>query len=91
MKGFFMIRTGDVVNVEAVETTPTIDIREDHPTARALRCKPLRRLQRAGQFRDAGGSGNVGALVRWKVDDVEPNHQLALVKRKIEGMALYGI
>jgi len=32
----------------------------------------------------------VGAKVRWKVNDVEPGHQLALVKRKIEGTAVYG-
>jgi hypothetical protein len=44
-----MTRTGNVVNVETVETTPTIDNPEDHPTACVhSRFKPLRKLRQAG-------------------------------------------
>ena len=32
-EGVFVTRTANVVNVEAVETTPTIDNKQDHPTA----------------------------------------------------------
>ena len=33
MKGAFMTPTGNVVNVDSVETTPTIDNPEDHSMA----------------------------------------------------------
>jgi hypothetical protein len=88
---FFTTQAGNVVNVETVETRRLIDRPEDHPTALALRFKRLKRLQQAGQFRCASGSGNVGAQVRWKANEVEPGHQLTLVNRKIEVAAVYGI
>jgi hypothetical protein len=34
MKGVFMTRTGNVVNVDTVKTMTTIGNREDHPRAR---------------------------------------------------------
>ncbi len=60
MKEFFRIRTDNLVNVDTVETMPTIDNPEDHPRPAALRSKRLRILEQGG-FRDASGSGNVGA------------------------------
>jgi hypothetical protein len=51
-----MTRRGNVVNVDTVETTPTIDNPEDHPTACGdSRFKPLIRLQQAGPCRGASG------------------------------------
>jgi hypothetical protein len=51
-----MTRTGNVADVETVETSPTIDNREDPSNGlRALRFKRLKRAQQAGQFRGASG------------------------------------
>jgi hypothetical protein len=58
IKGSFMARTSNVVNVEAVEITP---FGGPSNSLRALRFKRLRRLEQAGQFRGTSGSGNVGA------------------------------
>jgi hypothetical protein len=88
-----MTRTGNVVNVGTVGTSPTIDNPEDHPMA----CGQFgfRALEKTAASRIIPRRRRVW---QWwvlkfeaKANNVEPSHQLALVKRKIEGMAVYGI
>jgi hypothetical protein len=59
MNEVFVIRTGNLVNVETVEMTP-LPTREKPPNGmRAVRLTRLKRLQQ--EFRGASGSGSVVA------------------------------
>ena len=92
MKGFFMTRTGNVVNVETVETSPANDNPQDHPTA----CTHfgLSRLKRLQQADDSAAPAGLAIWVL-KFDGRQMTLSQAIssrsVKLQIEGTAVYGL